>query len=408
MNDTSLIDARAPSTLGPGPAPLGTGSLLALALGTFAVGTEGFMIAAILPTVASSLSVTVEAAGQLVTVFALFYAITSPLLTALTAHLPRRGLLLFALTAFGAANVVAAMAPGYWALVGARILLALAAGLYVPNANAVAGALAAPEKRGRALAIINGGITTAIALGVPAGAVVGTHLGWRATFLGVALLSGVAVLILAVRLPRSIVMATPATLRERLSVIGHRGALAVLLSTTLWAAGAYTVYTYVSPLLSLSAGLSSAGAGLMLTLLGVSAMGGIAIGGAANDRFGGRAVQAVSLPAMAAAFCGLTVVALVFAPHALAMIVPLIVAWGLSAWSFFPSQQDRLIRTVGVKHAPVVLSLNASFMYAGFSLGAALGSLVIAVSSVAWTGVAGAACVVAAALLSRSGWKRRS
>src|SRR5262249_955164 len=100
--------------------PSGMGALYALALGTFAVGTEGFMIAAILPTISQSLLITVQAAGQLVTIFALVYAVSSPVLTALTASLDRRRLLLGSLAAFALANLVAALAPGYGALVAAR------------------------------------------------------------------------------------------------------------------------------------------------------------------------------------------------------------------------------------------------------------------------------------------------
>jgi hypothetical protein len=118
------------------------GSLYTLALGTFAVGTEGFMIAAILPSIATSLGTSVQAAGQLATIFALAYALSSPILTALTAAWPRRRLLMVSLAGFVVANLIAAVAPGYWWLAGARVLLALAAGLYVPNANAVGNALA--------------------------------------------------------------------------------------------------------------------------------------------------------------------------------------------------------------------------------------------------------------------------
>ncbi|WP_198024831.1 MFS transporter [Bradyrhizobium sp. Cp5.3] len=383
-----------------------SGALYALALGTFAVGTEGFMIAAILPTISQSLQVSVEAAGQLVTVFALVYAVSSPILTAMTAHHDRRRLLMGSLAAFALANLIASVAPGYWALAGARVLLALAAGLYVPNANAFAGALVPASHRGRALAIVNGGITVAVALGVPLGAFIGTHLGWRATFLGVAAMSAVALAVLAARLPRDIASSPPATLRARLAVIAHPGAFMVLMTTTVWAIGAYTVYTYISPFLAMAAGMTTAQAGFALTLLGISAVGGVALGGVTNDRYGARRVQGLALLLMALAFAGLTAAALAFAPHALPAILPLIVLWGLSAWSFFPPQQNRLIGVVGAANAPVALSLNASFMYVGFSLGALLGSIVIASSSVIWIGAAGAACVLGAAALSTIGWRR--
>ncbi|MES3100550.1 MFS transporter [Sphingomonas faeni] len=381
-----------------------TAALYALALGTFAVGTEGFMIAAILPTISKSLSTSIQAAGQLVTIFALVYAVSSPVLTALTAGYRRRSLLIGSLAAFVVANLVAAVAPGYWALAGARVLLALAAGLYVPNANALAGSLVAPERRGRALAIVNGGITVAIAIGVPLGAFVGTHLGWRMTFVGVAVLAGFALAFLSFQLSSDIEGARPATLRERFALIGNPGVLATLATTTIWAVAAYTVYTYVAPFLAASAGLTSSQTGLMLMLLGASAVVGVTAGGIANDRFGARLVQAVTLPLMALAFAGLTVASLLLAPRAVLAMVPLVVLWGLSAWGFFPSQQDRLIRVTGVEHASVALSLNASFMYVGFSLGAVLGSLVISFTSIAWIGAAAAVCVVLAIAVSRLAW----
>jgi len=113
--------------------------LLWLALGTFATGTESFVIAALLPGLASDLSVSITAAGQLMTVFALTYALSSPLLAAATGGMGRRKVLLASMTEFALANFVAAAAVDYWQLMTARILLACAAGLYVPSASALAG-----------------------------------------------------------------------------------------------------------------------------------------------------------------------------------------------------------------------------------------------------------------------------
>jgi N-ethylmaleimide reductase len=384
------------------------GALFGLAIGTFAVGTEGFMIAALLPAIAHSFSVSIAAAGQLVTIFALVYALSSPISTALTATLPRRKLLILSLAGFCVANLVAAVAPGFWSLVAARILLALAAGLYVPNANALAGALAAPQHRGRALGIVNGGITVAIAIGVPLCAFMGAHFGWRSTFAGVAVLSAAALAALAFLLPRDVAMPAPARLRHRFAVIGAKAVFPTLLTTTLWAVGAYTVYTYVAPYLSESAGLMPSQIGLVLMVYGVAALVGVMLGGAGVDRLGSRAVQAISLPAMAIAFAGLTIIGFLPNPHAIFAIVPLIIVWGISAWSFFPAQQNRLMAIAGLRNIPVVLSLNASFMYLGFAAGAALGSIVIAFLNVAWIGAAGDVTLVAAIAMSGFAWTRGS
>lgn len=377
------------------------GAVYWLALGTFAVGTEGFMIAGLLPDIASSLSVSQSTAGYLVTIFSLAYAISSPVLTALLAGINRRRLMIGALGAFALANLVAASAHGFWSLAAARVLLAFSAGLYVPGANALAGTLVAPERRGKALAVINGGITLAIALGVPAGALIGNHLGWRSTFVGVALLSALVAAILQSRLPVGIGagLHTP-TLRERIAVARQPAILQMLVTTTLWGLGAYAMYTYLSPFISHATHLSTEGVGTGLFILGVSAIGGVSLGGWGNDRFGANKVIPQALLVLALAFIALSTFAHLLPPRlAVLPIFAVLVVWGLSGWSFYPAQQVRMIEAAGVSGAPIALSLNASFMYIGFSLGAAAGSLTLSFTGSADLGFVAALFVFGALAL---------
>src|SRR5882757_2712044 len=108
-------------------------NLIWLALGAFAIGTEGFMISGILPGMAHDLGVSVAVAGQLVTIFAFAYAIGSPLVAVVTANVPRRALLIGAMAAFTLSNLLAAFAPGCAALAFVRVLLALSAGTFMPG-----------------------------------------------------------------------------------------------------------------------------------------------------------------------------------------------------------------------------------------------------------------------------------
>jgi predicted MFS family arabinose efflux permease len=380
-----------------------------MALGTFAIGTEGFMIAPLLPNLAEDLSVGLVAAGQLVTVFTLSYAFSSPILTALTGGLSRRNLLIISMAGFAAANVVAALATSYWMLMAARVLLALAAGLYVPNANALAGAVVAPEKRGTALSIITGGTSIAVALGVPLSALIGHGFGWRLTFMVVGALSVLATTGLLFGLDRDVGAGWPvAGLRERIAVIRRPPVLLMLLVTLLWATGAYTVYTYLAVFLASETAIGGAHVGLVLFMWGVSAAIGVTTGGRLNDRLGSTAVILSALALLAASFVTMSLSAYLLAPPAARFaVLPAIVVWGLAAWSYFPAQQARLIGVAGVRLASVVLSLNASFMFAGFALGAALGSVTIARSSPAALGFVGAASIVAALLLSYATTRER-
>jgi predicted MFS family arabinose efflux permease len=388
--------------MNPSPASArSTAPLYWLALGTFAIGTEGFMIAPLLPDLAADLSVSVVAAGQLVTVFALTYAFSSPILTALTGSMNRRRLLILAMVAFALANLVAWSAKDYQALMCARILLACAAGLYVPNANALAGALVEPERRGTALAIVNGGTTIAVALGVPLGAIIGDRIGWRWTFAGVGLLALIATAGLLTGLARGVGDGLAvAGLRARIAVARQPEILKALLVTMLWATGAYTVYTYLALYLESAAGITGPFVSVVLFLWGVAAAAGIFTGGTLNDRLGSRSVIILSLSAMAFAFMSLSASAgLLSQATALVPVLVMVIVWGVSGWAFFPAQQARLIGIAGIKAAPVVLSLNASFMFIGFSLGAGLGSLTLANGSPAALGWVGGTCVIASLLV---------
>lgn len=372
-----------------------------LGLGAFAVGTEGFMVAAILPKIAADLSVSLVAAGQIITLFALAYGLSSPILTTLTGRVGRRTLLILSMSGFALANLAAAAAPNYGSLVAARILLAFTAGLYVPGANALAGAMVEPEKRGRAIAIVNTGLTVAVTLGVPLGAVIGNELGWRMTFVGVAFLSAVALIGLVCGLPVAVGEGmTTATLRERVAVLRQPGILPSLLVTLLWAVGAYTVYTYIAPFMERVIAIEGHAIGGILFLWGLSAAFGLIASGTATDRIGPRRVITSALILAAIALSSLSNWGHLLTPKAaLLPVLATVIAWGAAHWGFWPAQQARLIGIAGLKVASVILSLNASFMYLGFSAGAALGSLTLEHLSVLDLGWVGGSSVLASLIL---------
>ena len=371
------------------PTTLPKGLLYTLALGTFAIGTESFMIAGLLPRIASDLAVTVTQAGLLVTVFALTYAIGGPLLAIFTSGWPRRTVLVGGMAAFALGNALAYASHDYLGLLIARVLLALTAGLYTPSANALASAIAPPAQRGRALAIVSGGLTIAIVAGVPLGTLLGTHLGWRATFGAVALLSAFAAVALAIGLPKSLgAGAPPVSLKARLDAARLPGVLPTLVVTLLWGTGTYAVLTYLAPYLELVADMRAEGMSGVLLLWGVAAAVGLAVGGRATDRFGSFNVVVPALLLLAASFYYLAAMA-GFGHWPLGLLLPGVVLWGLATWGFYPAQQNSLVNRGGVALAPVVLSLNASFQYAGFSLGALAGGFTVAHASpgvVGWVG----------------------
>ena len=161
-------DANLPRAPGPNLTSLRR-PLIVLAIGTFAIGTDAFVIGGVLPAVARSLGVSTSSAGLLVTAFAIAYAIGGPVLAVGTSRLPRRALMVSALALFVAANILAAVAPDYAMMLIARVFAALGAAASVPAASAVASALSPTEYRGRALGTVVAGMTVAQVVGVRSG-----------------------------------------------------------------------------------------------------------------------------------------------------------------------------------------------------------------------------------------------
>ena len=244
---------------------------MVLAIGTFAIGTDAFVIGGVLPAVARSLGVSTSSAGLLVTAFAVAYALGAPILAVASARLARRALLVLALTVFVAANVLAAVAPTYALVLIARVLAALAAAAFVPAASAVASSLAPAEYRGRALATVVAGMTVAQVVGVPFGAFVGASLGWRYTFIFVAALGAAAALAVRLWLPH-VQSPAPASLGRRLSVAARPSTWPLLLQTTLAMAAGFTVLTYIGPLLSQAGHYHGALISMALLVFGVASV----------------------------------------------------------------------------------------------------------------------------------------
>lgn len=371
-------------------------SLYWLAVMAFAIGTEAFVIAGLLPIIAADVHISMVVTGQLVTAYAIVYAIGSPLLAILFEKLDRKLALVIALVVFIAGNVAAAAATGFAVLLLSRMAMAIGAGLAMPTANAVAVVLATPERRGRAIAIVTSGLTVSTVLGVPLGTMIGDHFGWRATFMMVAALGTAALVALAFGLPRGLPRGT-ASLAQRLAVARHGTVLRTLAATTLWAAGIFTVFTYIAVLMH-NLGMTPTAISFALLVYGVSAAIGNVAGGRLVDRLGPSAIGAGTLAQMIVVLLLLTATLKYTAPaFAAVAIVVLLFLWGLAGWAFYVSQVVALVRLA--PEAPtIVLSLNASSMYLGIGIGGMTGGAVLSLlgpTNLGWV----AACGLLAALL---------
>jgi predicted MFS family arabinose efflux permease len=380
-------------------------SVFWLALAAFAIGTEAFVIAGLLPAIAADLQVSISAAGQLVTAYALVYAVGSPILAVMLNNIDRRTVLMLALTWFIAGNLLAVVASGFPLLLASRMLMALGAGLCMPTALGVSVAVAAAERRGRAVALVTSGISVATVVGVPLGNLVGQLFGWRATFVMVALLGAMALAGLILGLPRGLPNST-ASLAERAAVARHRSVLTALLITILWALGGFTVFTYFAiPLRGL--GFDASDISLALLIFGAAAAIGNMLGGLLADRIGTTATAALGLAGMATALVLHSVVLKFMPEHARHAVLGVIFLWAISGWAFYPAQIASIIR-IDPNASMIALSLNASAMYLGFAIGGALGGAVIAAltpTDLGWVGGSSVAAALSVHLV--RGWQAR-
>jgi predicted MFS family arabinose efflux permease len=381
-------------------------SILWLAVAAFAIGTEAFVIAGLLPVIAADLQISLAATGQLVTAYALTYAIGSPVLAVTFNNLDRRTLLTLALCCFIAGNLLAVVAGSFATLLASRMLMAVGAGLCMPTALGVAVAIASPERRGRAIALVTSGLTVATVLGVPFGTWVGNHYGWRSTFIMVAGLGAIALAGLLFGLPQGLPRNT-ATLSQRLAVARRPAVLHALSITVFWAIGGFTVLTYLAvPLREL--GLSPTEISLALLIFGIAAAIGNMMGGTLADRIGPVPTATLGLITMATALTLLSVTLKFLPPdYARPAFLSLIFFWGIGGWTFYPGQAANLVQ-IEPQASMIALSLNASALYFGFAIGGVLGGLVLTALSpddLGWVG--GSSVAAALALVLLRGWQLR-
>lgn len=270
-------------------------ALLALAVGAFGIGTTEFVIMGLLPEVAADLGISIPAAGHLVSAYALGVVIGAPLLAAATARMPRRKVLIGLMLLFVAGNALSALAPDEHWLLAARFLSGLPHGAFFGVGAVVATGLVAPERKARSVSLMFLGLTIANVAGVPAATLVGQHFGWRITFLGVSAIGLAAIASLALLLPND---------RAENHSSGLRGELGALRSLPVWLALGTTVagfgalfsaYSYITPMLTDSAGYAQTSVTMLLALFGVGATIGNLAGGRLADHslrgtlFGGLA-----------------------------------------------------------------------------------------------------------------------
>ncbi|MFI2257557.1 Cmx/CmrA family chloramphenicol efflux MFS transporter [Streptomyces tubercidicus] len=364
-----------------------------LGLSVFALGTSEFMLSGILQPLARDLNVSIPQAGLLISAFAIGMVIGAPVLAAATLHLPRRTTLIALLAVFGLGQVAGALAPSYGVLFASRIVSALACAGFWAVGAAVAVSLVPVTARARAMAVMVGGLSIANIAGVPAGSVLGQHAGWRAAFWAVAGLAAIGLLGVVALVPRTAVPTGEdrPQLRRELAIYKDKQVWLALTATALNGAAVFTLFSYLSPLLTDTAGLAESWVPTVLALFGVGALTGTFIGGRIADAhlfgtlFGGIAASTAVLAVLA------------LTAHSPAAAIALSLMIGVTAFTTAPALNARMFNVANAAPTLAGATTTAAFNI-GNTLGPWLGGLAIGAGwgypSVAWTGAALAAGAV--------------
>ncbi|MFF0432764.1 Cmx/CmrA family chloramphenicol efflux MFS transporter [Streptomyces sp. NPDC004327] len=376
-----------------------------LGLSVFALGTSEFMLSGLLPPIAEDMNVSIPRAGLLISAFAIGMVVGAPLLAAATLRLPRKTTLVALISVFGLGQVAGALAPNYAVLFASRVVSALACAGFWAVGAAVAIAMVPVGARARAMAVMIGGLSIANVLGVPAGAFLGEHLGWRSAFWAVAAASAIALVGVLTRIPHIPLPEQRPRLKRELVIYRDRQVLLSVLITALAAGGVFCAFSYLAPLLTDVAGLDAGWVSGVLALFGIGALIGTYIGGRVADAH----LFGVLLSGITASTVILVALALLASSPVATVVLTFLL--GVSAFYTAPALNARMFNVAGAAPTLAGATTTAAFNL-GNTGGPWLGGTVIdadlGYASPAWAGAAMTLLGLAAVAVSLRLTKSRS
>lgn len=372
-------------------------ALFALALINVAIGTQGFAFVGVLAELAHDLDITMAAAGLVVGASALTYAIAAPVAAGLVANIERRRVIVAGLMALAAINALCSVVPSFPALALLRLAAGVATAFVGALATVAAAALVPPAMRGRAFAIVLGGLTVAFVLGVPLGSAIGGAYGWQATFVMSAGICVVALVLIRMLVPP--ILPGPGPRGRLADIAANATVLRALGQTLLGFAATFTVVSFIGPVLTATTGAVGAGVGAFQIFVGIGSIAGLAIGGFAADRGQGRAASMLAFAAMAVSLAAYQM--MLSAPQGTTGAVTmaaLIFVGAAALFCLIPINLSAIAAAAGPA-APIALALNGSLVSLGQGIGALLGGWLTVTFGLHTIGAGGAAIAAAGLLL---------
>lgn len=345
-------------------------------LSIFIVGMVEMMVAGIMNLMSNDLHVSEAIVGQLVTLYAITFAIAGPILVKLTNRFSPRPVLLWALTIFIIGNVIIAMAPNFSILVFGRILSSAAAALIVVKILALTALLTAPQHRGKMIGIVYSGFSGANVFGVPIGTIIGDLVGWRYTFLFIVVVSVLVGILMYFYVPQPQFempkAGTETTQRtSSYSKILRPAEIVKYLSITFLLLVANSVtFIYINPLM-LKSGHDLSFVSIALLINGIAGVIGTSMGGFLSDKLTSKRWLTIAT----IIFIVMMLILNVFLPGT-GLLLMVIFIWNIMQWSTNPAVQSGVIEHVEGDTSQV-MSWNMSSLNAGIGIGGIVGGLVV-------------------------------
>jgi MFS transporter, DHA1 family, inner membrane transport protein len=363
--------------------------LLVLAIGMFALGTDSFVVAGVLPEVARHFDVGIGAAGQMTTIYSVTFALLSPTIAALAAGVPRKNMLIAGAAVFVLANIATAVSPTFTIALATRALAGVGAAMFSPTATGSAAMLVPPERRGYALSVVVTGLTLSTVLGSPIGAVIGGLGDWRYTMLFVAALGAVTALGIYAFLSE-IPLPPAVSLSERLAPLADSRILLTVATTLANLSSIFTVYTYFAVAFDRAIGNDAVVLSALLVLWGAGGTIANLAFGRLVDRIGSRSVILSTLAVLATVSFSMP-----WTSTSLWTAAPVVFVWGAAGWGLLVPQQYRLV-ALNPSIAPVLLGLNTAGSFFGMSVAGVIGAAAIPIVGVHHLGFVAAGLAVVA------------
>ncbi len=367
-------------------------ALFALLLGNFATGLAVLAPAGMISVLAKDLNVTIREAGFLVTAGAVMLCVGSPLMAWVTTRIDRRTLLTSVLLITALCHGLSALAPDFWTLLAARVVMLAAAAVYTPQAANAVALLVEPERRAGSISIIFLGWSLAVAAGLPGISLGSQHIGWRevhAFCCAITLAAGV----LNYMSLRPGLLGEPLSLQSWLDVARNPLMMLLLAITALHTSGQFALLTYIDPLTRMRTGAGAELIALLFSLFGICGFVGNVIAARLAGSIGALKTSVIF---MCSLLVGIAFWALGSA--LIATILASVAFWGLGFAAFNSLQQARLV-AAGPHLSSATVALNTSALYVGQAVGSALGGLLFARGLYDGIGYLSTAFVLAALLL---------